>query len=327
VPLLLDALLVAFLVQGGSPPAPAAASRETALAIQVALDRAGFSPGTIDGAPGPNTTRAAQAYRERHGTDPAPHPAPTIAYRITEDDATYGFAAQIPEDLVEQSTLPALAYTSLLELLAERYHTTPHLLKRLNRGAAFAAGEEIQVPNVEPFAPPTEGSTRETIAATGTSGRGAPVSAGAKVPAAEDTAAKPEVSVTVSESQGILTVRDASGQVVFHAPVTTGSENDPLPIGEWKVNGVKYNPPFNYNPDLFWDADPSHAEATLAPGPNNPVGVVWIDLSREHYGIHGTPEPAAVGRTSSHGCVRMTNWDALALARLVGPGTPVVFTR
>lgn len=314
MPLLLDALLVAFLVQGGSPAAPEDRSRGTALAIQVALDRAGFSPGAIDGAPGPNTTRAAQAYRERHGSDPAPHPAPTIAYRITEDDTAYGFAVQIPEDLVEQSTLPALAYTSLLELLAERYHTTPHLLKRLNPGAAFTPGEEIQVPNVEPFAPPTEGSTRE--AATGTSGRGA-----------EGTAATPDVTVTVSESQGTLTVRDASGQVVFHAPVTTGSENDPLPIGEWKVNLVKYNPPFNYNPDLFWDADPSHAKATLAPGPNNPVGVVWIDLSREHYGIHGTPEPAAIGKTSSHGCVRMTNWDALALARLVGPGTPVVFTR
>jgi len=105
----------------------------------------------------------------------------------------------------------------------------------------------------------------------------------------------------------------------------TGSEHDPLPIGEWKVKGVQYNPVFNYNPDLFWDADPSHAKAKLAAGPNNPVGVVWIDLSKEHYGIHGTPEPAAVGKTASHGCVRMTNWDALTLARLVRPGTRVIF--
>jgi lipoprotein-anchoring transpeptidase ErfK/SrfK len=90
---------------------------------------------------------------------------------------------------------------------------------------------------------------------------------------------------------------------------------------------VQYNPAFNYNPDLFWDADASHAKARLAPGPNNPVGVVWIDLSKEHYGIHGTPEPSSIGKSESHGCVRMTNWDALELARLVKPGTRVVFTK
>jgi lipoprotein-anchoring transpeptidase ErfK/SrfK len=131
----------------------------------------------------------------------------------------------------------------------------------------------------------------------------------------------------LSKSSGALTVQDASDRVVFYAPVTTGSDNDPLPIGEWKVTGVQYNPAFNYNPDLFWDADPSHAKARLAPGPNNPVGVVWIDLSKEHYGIHGTPEPSSIGKSESHGCVRMTNWDALELARLVKPGTRVVFTK
>jgi lipoprotein-anchoring transpeptidase ErfK/SrfK len=108
--------------------------------------------------------------------------------------------------------------------------------------------------------------------------------------------------------------------------VTTGSEKDPLPIGEWKVNGVGLQPEFRYNPDLFWDADPSHSKATLANGPNNPVGVVWIDLSKNHYGLHGTPEPANIGKTASHGCVRLTNWDALKLAGLVKPGTRVIFT-
>ena len=113
---------------------------------------------------------------------------------------------------------------------------------------------------------------------------------------------------------------------MMYAPVTSGSSHDPLPIGEWKVNVVSLNPPFNYNPDLFWDADPSHGKATLKPGPNNPVGLVWIDLSKEHYGIHGTPEPSTVGKTQSHGCVRLTNWDALKLAGLVKVGTKVVFT-
>jgi lipoprotein-anchoring transpeptidase ErfK/SrfK len=134
------------------------------------------------------------------------------------------------------------------------------------------------------------------------------------------------VIVTVSKSASALTVKDASGRVVLYAPVTTGSENDPLPLGEWKVNGVQFNPAFNYNPELFWDADPAHTKARIPPGPNNPVGLVWIDLSKEHYGIHGTPEPTAIGRTQSHGCVRLTNWDAIRLAGLVKPGTRVIFT-
>jgi lipoprotein-anchoring transpeptidase ErfK/SrfK len=135
------------------------------------------------------------------------------------------------------------------------------------------------------------------------------------------------VIVTVSKSASALTVKDGEARVVMYAPVTTGSQRDPLPLGEWKVNGVQLDPRFRYNPELFWDADPSHAKATVPPGPNNPVGMVWIDLSKEHYGIHGTPEPSAIGRTESHGCVRLTNWDALRLAELVKPGTKVIFTR
>jgi lipoprotein-anchoring transpeptidase ErfK/SrfK len=132
--------------------------------------------------------------------------------------------------------------------------------------------------------------------------------------------------VTVAKATKSLTVTDADGKVVFYAPVTTGSEHDPLPIGEWKVNGVQMRPTFRYNPALFWDADPAHAKAVIPPGPNNPVGLVWIDISKEHYGLHGTPEPATIGRTESHGCVRLTNWDALKVAAMVKPGTRLVFT-
>jgi lipoprotein-anchoring transpeptidase ErfK/SrfK len=107
--------------------------------------------------------------------------------------------------------------------------------------------------------------------------------------------------------------------------VTTGSEHDPLPPGDWKVTAVSWHPAFHYNPDLFWDAKAGDERATLKPGPNNPVGIVWIDVNIEHYGIHGTPEPANVGHTESHGCVRLTNWDAARLAALVHPGTPVLF--
>jgi lipoprotein-anchoring transpeptidase ErfK/SrfK len=112
---------------------------------------------------------------------------------------------------------------------------------------------------------------------------------------------------------------------VFFAPVSSGSIHDPLPPGHWTIAGVGWHPVFHYNPDLFWDAKPKDEKATIKPGPNNPVGVVWIALNLEHYGIHGTPEPSHIGHTESHGCVRLTNWDAARVAALVKPGTPVVF--
>jgi lipoprotein-anchoring transpeptidase ErfK/SrfK len=129
----------------------------------------------------------------------------------------------------------------------------------------------------------------------------------------------------VSKYEGALRAYDGEGTLIYFAPVTSGSEHDPLPIGTWKVTAIARNPPFHYNPDLFWDANPTHSKAKIAPGPNNPAGVVWIDISKEHYGIHGTPEPAKVGQTASHGCVRLTNWDAETVARLVKAGTPVFF--
>lgn len=289
------------------------------LATQVALDRAGFSPGTLDGSVGASTKKALDAYRKANGgNDPAPV-EPTTKYLITEADAAGPFEPNIPAELPDQANLPALSYKTLLEALAERYHSTPALLQRLNPGAQFAAGEEISVPNVPPMViPAPEPPKPAKPEPKGTSGRSGatPVDA---------PPAKPDVVVTVAKSTSALTVTDGSGKVLMYAPVTTGSEHDPLPIGEWKVNGVSLNPPFRYNPELFWDADPSHNKSVLKPGPNNPVGLVWIDLSKEHYGIHGSPEPSTVGKAASHGCVRLTNWDAARVASLVKPGTPVVF--
>jgi lipoprotein-anchoring transpeptidase ErfK/SrfK len=126
--------------------------------------------------------------------------------------------------------------------------------------------------------------------------------------------------VVVDQDDSSVSLVDADGKVYARFPATTGSKHDPLPIGEWKINGVAKNPTFNYNPDLFWDANPAHDKATLQPGPNNPVGLVWIDLSKEHYGIHGTPEPARISKSQSHGCIRLTNWDALRVASAVKPG-------
>ena len=292
------------------PPAKAprgAAIDMPAIQTQVMLDRAGYSPGEIDGAAGNSTKRALDAFTKNGGKADA-LPSDAIAqYTITEQDAAGPFTPDIPEDMVEKSKLTALGYSSLLEALGERFHCSPSLLKRLNPSARFAAGETIQVPGVaatvQPVGPPR--------------GRQSDAVANPQNPAA--------TLVTVRKSSSDLVVQDGTGKVLMYAPVTTGSEHDPLPIGEWKVTGVQRDPAFHYNPELFWDAEPGHSKATIPPGPNNPVGVVWVDISRPHYGLHGTPEPATVGKTTSHGCVRLTNWDAQKLAGLVRPGTKVVF--
>jgi lipoprotein-anchoring transpeptidase ErfK/SrfK len=137
---------------------------------------------------------------------------------------------------------------------------------------------------------------------------------------------QPKVArVVVSKAGGTLKAYDQGDKLVALFTVTSGSSEDPLPLGDWKINVVSRNPPFNYNPDLFWDAKPGDKKAKLPAGPNSPVGVVWIDLSKEHYGIHGTPEPQNIGRTQSHGCVRLTNWDAARLAQMIDTKTKVEF--
>jgi lipoprotein-anchoring transpeptidase ErfK/SrfK len=319
------------------------------LALQVELDRAGFSPGEIDGKRGSNTDKALAAYLEVHKTPPTP--TNTLdTYVITEADAAGPFV-KVPEDMMEKANLKALGYSSLLEALGERFHCSPALLTQLNPGVKFAAGATITVPGVTPLpvnladakakadvtAKPASPPKADPTAKPGTTAKpdptakpGAAKADPAKPGAAKADPAKPQppaadVKVVVSKSQSNLKVLDASGKIVFYAPVTSGSERDPLPLGEWAVTAVLRNPVFRYNPDLFWDADPAHSKATIPPGPNGPVGLVWIDISKEHYGLHGSPEPGRIAYSQSHGCVRLTNWDAVRLADLVRKGTPVHF--
>ncbi|WP_343060507.1 L,D-transpeptidase [Sphingomonas rhizophila] len=140
-----------------------------------------------------------------------------------------------------------------------------------------------------------------------------------------DGSANTGKSIIVDKSEGVLKVVDGDGRLVAQFPVTMGSTKDPLPLGTWKVTTYAYMPPFHYQPDLFWDVDDSKDEQKLKPGPNGPVGVAWLDLTKEHYGIHGTPEPSTIGRAESHGCIRMTNWDVLRLSRMLKPGFKAVF--
>lgn len=288
-----DAAVEAPLSRGDRGPA--------VLRAQVLLDRAHFSPGEIDASMGDNTVRAAVAYDAAHGIDASvPVSAQTwkaldrdrnpvvVPYMITPEDEAGPFLP-VPEDMMEKAKLPSMPYSSPLEELAERFHASPALLQRMNPGADFAAaGKAITALDVD--RPP--------------------------LPKA--------ASIRVGRSDLSVAVLDDAGKAIARYPATVGSEHDPLPLGEWKVNGIGRNPVFHYNPELFWDADAGDSKTTIPAGPNNPVGVVWIDLSKPHYGIHGTAEPGAIGKTESHGCIRLTNWDALELAQGVVPGTPAV---
>ena len=282
------------------------------IGFQVLLDRQGFSPGQIDGKPGPNFSHALAALQAARGLSASGTPdcptwktltrdaadSPITTYTLNADDLTGPFETQIPPHLDQQAALPALGYQSALEELAERFHASPSLLQHLNPGLALEAGKTLRVPAVTPFNP--------------------------GVKPAVDPAAADSV-ITVSRSDSSLRVTRADGTILFYAPVTTGSVHDPLPTGDYKVLGLRWRPSFHYNPDLFWDAQDGDEKATIKPGPNNPVGIVWIALNLEHYGLHGTPEPGRVGHAESHGCVRLTNWDAARVAALVKPGTLVQF--
>lgn len=276
------------------------------LRVQVLLDRAHFSPGQIDASTGNVTHLMLAAFQAQHSLPTSGNAddatmqalesaqsqqgAPTVIdYTIVYDDVRGPFSSR-PDSMMAQAKLPALNYASAWDGLGEKFHCSPGLLHRLNPQAkSLKPGDQISVPNIHHDIP-----------------QGA-------------------ATVTVSKAARIVQVLDATNKPIANYPSTIGSIHDPLPIGDWKVVHVDWNPTFYYNPKLFWNAGPKDSKATIKPGPRNPVGVVWISLNLEHYGIHGTPDPAGIGHETSHGCVRLTNWDAAEVAQMVSPGMPVFF--
>jgi lipoprotein-anchoring transpeptidase ErfK/SrfK len=317
----------AFTFEDGKGDLPAAPNGMEMLPVQVALERLGFSPGVIDGKNGETLKIAIRGFQAANDlketgkldkeTKAALGRSPTIPVTrlvvIPADFANQQYFPDLPKDAAEQAKLPALGYRNLMEALAERFHTTPETLIALNSAdTAIGAGKTIVVPNIADVMPPrAEDSERGWDKSLTTLG------VAPQQPAID--------KIVVDKSGGWLRAYGADEKLIAQFPVTTGSSRDPLPLGTWKVNGVARNPDFHYNPKLFWDVSDSKDKQLLKPGPNNPVGVVWIDLSKPHYGIHGTPEPSTIGRAESHGCVRLTNWDAAKLAGMVKPGVKVVF--
>ena len=288
-----------------STPAQPIPPQPGLIRAQVLLERARFSTGAIDGLEGSNMRQAVSAFEEAQGLpvdgilDPdvfnrlqqSGGGEVTATYAITQADVAGPYIGVVPTELEAQGQAASMGYGNIVEALAERFHVTEALLRAMNPGADFnRVGQQLLVPAVD----------RRPLDA--------------------------EVDhIVIDKAEGSLRAFAEDGRLLAYFPATIGSTDNPTPTGTVKVNGVARDPDYTFDPKKLSYGEVNR-KVVVKPGPNNPVGVVWIDLNRPSYGIHGTPDPDKVGKTASHGCVRLTNWDVLTLAAAVKPGVTVKFT-
>ncbi|MBB4437513.1 lipoprotein-anchoring transpeptidase ErfK/SrfK [Rhizobium leguminosarum] len=282
---------------------PAPADPDPAMVrLQVLLDRAGSSPGVIDGLSGENVDKAVAGFEAMNNLPVDGRLDPEVAsrlesnaplvesYVVSAEDAV-GLVDKIPEDYGDKAKMQSLGYTSVAEKLSERFHMGIDLVHALNPASQFAPGDTVWVVNP---GPPREGKVK---------------------------------TIEADRKTGQVLAYAADGSLLAVYPATIGSEDNPAPSGKHKVKGVARMPVYRYDPKRNFKQGKNDKVLTVPKGPNGPVGTVWIDLTEPTYGIHGTPEPKLIDKVGSHGCVRLTNWDAEELAAMVKPGVVVDFNR
>ena len=323
---------------------PKKAEIEAATRLQVFLDRANFSPGRIDGRYNDFTRKALALYRESRGEQPQPTPPPSgrhanappdvsgldlasvepvfVSYTVTEADVQS--VGQLPTHVPDEAKLKFLPYRDVADAIAEKFHSDIHFLEQLNPGKLkkLKAGDQLKVPNVEPFELASVKDIKpgsETASQAANEVEDQPET---QAPTPGESGAPRNVATKVDTKTNMLGVFDAEKLIAAY-PVTIGSAHNTSPIGDWKVRGVAKLPRFRYDKEMLEHGERSGNFYMLAPGPRNPVGVMWIALNKKGIGIHGTNDPGSIGRAASHGCIRLANWDVVRLATKIKAGDNV----
>ena len=335
-------------------PTPDAAQVESATRLQIFLDRANFSPGAIDGTYNDFTRKAFELYRQGRGeqpsvsSTPSPSPSPAaknnaapdttgldltsfgltfIIYTVT--DADLQSIGPLPSSVAAQAKLKFLPYRDAAEAIAEKFHCTGHFLEQLNPGKTktIKAGDQLKVPNVEPFELSAVKDLKPGGEIGSPAGNDLPDeengSGEESSPASKGASAQTQSVAVKVDTKTNMAIVFEEDKLVAAYPVTIGSSQTASPIGEWRVRGMSKLPRFRYDKQMLQHGERSGHFYILPPGPNSPVGVIWIALNKKGIGLHGTNDPENIGHSVSHGCIRLTNWDITRVAQKVKVGVPV----